>query len=978
MTQKSISEFTAAEDLQDGDVFLIERGSANLKVPKALVDPSGKADTSHTHTAADVSDFDTEVANNSAVAANTAKTGITAQQAADITANNAKRTYPSADETKLAAIESGATADQTGGEIKTLYEAEANTNAFTDAEKSKLGAIEENATADQSGSEIVAAVDSELGNTDWKQPLTTEQVQDIIGALFQAGTHTNITVTYDDVANTISLAATGGGGLDQEQAEDIVANLVAVSGGGISVTYDDVAGTLTFALTGESYTTAEKTKLAAIAAGATANDTDANLKDRANHTGTQAISTVTGLQTALDGKAASSHSHTLSDVSDAGTAAALDVPATGDAAIDEVVKGNDTRLTDARTPTAHTHVLSDITDAGTAAALNVAVTGDAASGEVVKGNDSRLTDARTPTSHTHTASEVTDFDTEVANNSDVAANTTARHSHSNKALLDTYTQTEANLADAVSKKHSHSNQSVLDNTTASFTSADETKLDNITVTQPVNLDQMETDIAALANGMVYKGDWDASGGSFPGSGSAQTGWFFYVSVGGTVDGIVFNVGDNLVATTDNASTTTYAANWSKHDQTDAVSSVAGKTGSVTLVAADIGDFDTEVGNQTDVAANTAARHSHANKTVLDNTTASFTTADEAKLDAIEAGAEVNNISDVNATDLTDGGASTLHYHASDRDRANHTGTQAASTISDFDTEVSNNSDVVANTTARHSHSNKSVLDAITASFTTADETKLNGIETGATADQTGAEIAAAVSGNSITDVRGENIILTRSTYPVLIAQQSGSTGVGQFAMNGDWLELRNTQAYGIRFFTNNTQRATFLSDGKFGIGTTSPSHLLDINSDSFRLRTAKTPSSATDTGSAGQIAWDAKYIYVCTATNTWRRVPHSTFGTATLTDGATINWDVSTHDVAKVTLGGNRTMAAPTNLVDGHTYALRVIQDGTGSRTITWNSVFKWPDDTAPTLSTAAGAIDIITFVSDGTNLYGVVQNNFS
>ena len=49
---------------------------------------------------------------------------------------------------------------------------------------------------------------------------------------------------------------------------------------------------------------------------------------------------------------------------------------------------------------------------------------------------------------------------------------------------------------------------------------------------------------------------------------------------------------------------------------------------------------------------------------------------------VENGAEVNNISDVNATDLTDGGDSTLHYHSADRDRANHTGSQLLSTISD--------------------------------------------------------------------------------------------------------------------------------------------------------------------------------------------------------------------------------------------------------------------------------------------------------
>jgi len=68
----------------------------------------------------------------------------------------------------------------------------------------------------------------------------------------------------------------------------------------------------------------------------------------------------------------------------------------------------------------------------------------------------------------------------------------------------------------------------------------------------------------------------------------------------------------------------------------------------------------------------------------------------------QSGSEVNNLSDTNVTDLTDGGDSTLHYHATDRARANHTGTQAASTISDFDTEVSNNTDVAANTTHRSS------------------------------------------------------------------------------------------------------------------------------------------------------------------------------------------------------------------------------------------------------------------------------------
>jgi len=108
--------------------------------------------------------------------------------------------------------------------------------------------------------------------------------------------------------------------------------------------------------------------------------------------------------------------------------------------------------------------------------------------------------------------------------------------------------------------------------------------------------------------------------------------------------------------------------------TDSVLSVNGETGTIVLNQDDVLDGSTYVRTQNDL-----------------------TDTLKTKLDGIETGAEVNNISDANATDLTDAGDSTLHYHATDRARTNHTGTQTASTISDFDTEVSNNSSVTANT-----------------------------------------------------------------------------------------------------------------------------------------------------------------------------------------------------------------------------------------------------------------------------------------
>jgi hypothetical protein len=94
------------------------------------------------------------------------------------------------------------------------------------------------------------------------------------------------------------------------------------------------------------------------------------------------------------------------------------------------------------------------------------------------------------------------------------------------------------------------------------------------------------------------------------------------------------------------------------------------------------------------------------------------------------------------------------------------------------------------------------------------------------------------------------------------------------------------------------------------------------------------------------------------------------FGNVALTDASTVAWNARDAQVATFTfVSSNRTMGAPTNLVDGAYYGLAIIQNA-GSNTLTWNSVFKWASGTAPTLSTAAGAKDYFVFRSDGTNMY--------
>lgn len=62
-----------------------------------------------------------------------------------------------------------------------------------------------------------------------------------------------------------------------------------------------------------------------------------------------------------------------------------------------------------------------------------------------------------------------------------------------------------------------------------------------------------------------------------------------------------------------------------------------------------------------------------------------------------------------------------------------------------------------------------------------------------------------------------------------------------------------------------------------GINTASPTARLDVNGDTIRLRTSRTPASAGAAGNAGDICWDSNYLYVCIATNTWRRIAHATW-----------------------------------------------------------------------------------------------------
>ena len=96
---------------------------------------------------------------------------------------------------------------------------------------------------------------------------------------------------------------------------------------------------------------------------------------------------------------------------------------------------------------------------------------------------------------------------------------------------------------------------------------------------------------------------------------------------------------------------------------------------------------------------------------------------------------------------------------------------------------------------------------------------------------------------------------------------------------------------------------------------------------------------------------------------------------ATLTDASTVTINALTQSVSKVTLGGNRTIGLASNGVAGAFISILIIQDGTGSRTVSWNAAYEFAADTAPTLTTTANLGDLFVFRYNGAKWLEVGRN---
>ena len=221
-----------------------------------------------------------------------------------------------------------------------------------------------------------------------------------------------------------------------------------------------------------------------------------------------------------------------------------------------------------------------------------------------------------------------------------------------------------------------------------------------------------------------------------------------------------------------------------------------------------------------------------------------------------------------------------------------------------------------------------------------------------TINGTSTSLGGSISVGTVTSVTGTAPVVSSGGATPAISMAAATTSVDGYLTSTDW----NT------FNGKGTVTAVSVVSANGFTGSSSGGATPALTLTTSITGVLKGNGTALSAASAG-----TDYVAPATATNF---TAQQYFGNVALTDAATVAWAANAAQTATFTfVSTNRTMGAPTGLVDGAFYALAVIQNG-GSNTLTWNSVFKWAGGVAPTLSTAAAAKDYFVFRSDGTNLY--------
>lgn len=199
-----------------------------------------------------------------------------------------------------------------------------------------------------------------------------------------------------------------------------------------------------------------------------------------------------------------------------------------------------------------------------------------------------------------------------------------------------------------------------------------------------------------------------------------------------------------------------------------------------------------------------------------------------------------------------------------------------------------------------------------------------------------------------------------------VLQRPDDTGTEGFRLSGGNIVFSSAPASGADFFGVVLAGADYVNaGGSYPDGSAAvPSITFQDDADTGFYRASSGVVGLTSNGSARTLA-----LLESVQTYTAGQIAEVT----TLTDGATITVNMADSNNFTVTLGGARTFAAPTNATAGQSGSIFIVQDGTGGRTITWNTAWRFPGGTVPTLSTGANAVDRVDYIVRGASLIDCV-----
>jgi len=200
------------------------------------------------------------------------------------------------------------------------------------------------------------------------------------------------------------------------------------------------------------------------------------------------------------------------------------------------------------------------------------------------------------------------------------------------------------------------------------------------------------------------------------------------------------------------------------------------------------------------------------------------------------------------------------------------------------------------------------------------------------------------------------------------------------AANSAWITVGDYSAANFGLLTSATAASTYLAlsggtvTGALNIGTAGSLVFEGSTADDFETTLAVTDPTADRTITLPNATGTVPLLSLAQSFSAAQRGAISA-----LTDGATITPDFALSNNYSVTLGGNRTLANPTNLTAGQSGCIFISQDGTGSRTLAFGTYWDFPAGTAPTLTTTANAVDLLVYtVRTTTSIQAQLIANFS